>query len=117
MLEEKNKLMEMMNEANHVFEENRAIQQSRTLVNPGTPGLYNQLERQGRGTEELDIMIQDDYVDIVGEQNIDNPYYEVKLRVQAHQDQCSAMCYSPVGDYIVTGGLDKAINVWNSRTL
>lgn len=82
MLEEKSKIVEMMNEANHLFE-GATRQQSMTMGNPTLDNDFkNKQQNIGNSVDDLSNLIKPEYIDIVDSQkNIDNLPYEVKIKM------------------------------------
>jgi WD40 repeat protein len=112
MLEEKSKIVEMMNEANNIFE-GATRHKSMSMASPS--GFGSSLE----GTlEGIDSIIKPQYLDeMEANKKIDNLPYEVKVKMQAHTEACTSLVFSPIGDLIATGGADKTVCLWSSKNL
>lgn len=110
MLEEKSKLVEAMNEANNLFEEGT---RSRSF------SLNEQIQNRSIcNTEGFDSMIKPGNLDIADQtKSLTNMPYDVKFKIQAHTEHCTALSFSATGDTIATGGADKIVNIWNTKNM
>lgn len=55
-----------------------------------------------------------DYRVAQDDENIPN---QVKLKMVAHTNECTAMCFNPLGDTLATAGGDKYIKFWNFKKM
>lgn len=51
------------------------------------------------------------------QQEIKNLPYEVKVKMVAHTDACTALAFNPIGDTLATGGADKVVCLWNVKKM
>jgi len=48
---------------------------------------------------------------------IDNLPIDVKVKMVAHTEACTAMAFNPMGDTLATGGADKVVVLWNLKKM
>lgn len=124
ILEEKNKLIDMFNEANMMTQQ--------TIKNPRhsmSIGSHSELFldenghdlKRGKTTDDFDDLtnlIKPEYLNMIDAHQVyGNLPYDVKQKVTAHNNSCTALCFNPNGDIIATGGSDKCVNLYNTQSM
>lgn len=118
MLEEKSKIVEMMNEANFLYEGASRAKSTTMADGNNTNEFIHKQSIVGNSFEDLTNLIKPEYLDIVeSTKSIENLPYEVKVKMQAHSDACTALVFNPNGDTIATGGADKTVGLWSTKTM
>lgn len=116
MLEEKSKMIEVMNEANSVYE--GSMRRSLTA----DPNMANEFNARTslfmQSNTDLSEIIKPEYIDGANQNEvIENLPQDVKIKMVAHSDACTALAFSPLGDTLVTGGADKCVRLWNVKKM
>ena len=116
MLEEKSKMIEVMNEANSVYE--GSMRRSLTA----DPNMANEFNARTslfmNSNTDLSEIIKPEYIDGASQnQVIENLPQDVKIKMVAHSDACTALAFSPLGDTLATGGADKCVRLWNVKKM
>ena len=67
---------------------------------------------------DLNDLIKPQYLDeIESNRAIENLPMDVKVRMVAHTEACTALAFNPTGDTLATGGADKIVMLWNVKTM
>ena len=114
IMEEKSKVIEMMNQANEVYESvsrfgtQSEVQPSAkmSIMYPPDSGFgqestgvdFQLLDDQGRNINLTDYSVTKDY---------DNIPNVVTKKLCVHDQECTAMAFNPLGDILATAGGDK----------
>ena len=121
MLEEKGKMIEMMNEANNIFD---GAQRAKSMMQPEGDYMDKEFEVKRHTIaskdqwDDLSDLLKPEYLN-QGDMSkpIDNLPVDVKIRMVAHTDACTTMEFNPTGDMIATGGADKEVAIWNVKDM
>ena len=120
-MEEKSKVIEMMNQANEVYESVSRINNSggseyapsskMSILYPPDSG-FGQESVVDLKDNDSSNMLLNNYQNMEDYDNIPNV---VSKKLCVHDNECTAMAFNPMGDILATAGGDKQIKFWNFK--